>query len=205
MARPAKKLDDDKLHLLISLSAMQEKQKDIATQIGVSLPTLRSLQLRYSKEIEEQATHLEGVEQPVKKEKDGEKKGFLKPTKEMEAKEKAKEKPKEDPIMPQTDRKFMNKGSEFLSKQLEAQLKEALAGSRVLLKAQALYQSSLDTMNISWEDFLNYAVKSAYMDIEEAYEEALERYISEKRMYEFKLDEMENEEIAPEMEEIENE
>jgi predicted lipase len=203
MARPAKKLDDDKLHLLISLSAMQEKQKDIATQIGVSLPTLRSLQLRYNKEIEEQASHLEGVEQPVKKNE--QKKGFLKPTKEMEAKEKAKEKPKEDPIMPQTDRKFMNKGSEFLSKQLEAQLKEALAGSRVLLKAQALYQSSLDTMNISWEDFLNYAVKSAYMDIEEAYEEALERYISEKRMYEFKLDEMENEEIAPEMEEIENE
>jgi hypothetical protein len=99
----------------------------------------------------------------------------------------------------------MNKGSEFLSKQLEAQLKEALAGSRVLLKAQALYQSSLDTMNISWEDFLNYAVKSAYMDIEEAYEEALEKYISEKRMYEFRLDEMENEEIEPEMEEIENE
>ena len=185
-----KPLPDFKINQIILMSAQGEKPKSIQEATGVSIPTITAYQKKYEQAIAGKREELDLPAEPTTK-----KDGFIPVDTDKDSGNKEPKKEKTDPIIPETTKKFITKGSEYLSKELEKQIKESMEGAKILLDAKLKYQKSLDEMGVPWDKFIDYSFKIGYDSIQEAYLKEIELQASERALKIQTLSKLHDEEV----------
>lgn len=162
-----KPISDSKIDQIVLMTATGSKTSQIAKELGLTVPTVSNYQKKYALAIKGKREELDIPEEP-----ETNKGGFTAVDTDKTNTEKPKEKP--DPIEAGTHQKFMTKGSEYLSKKLEQQLKDAMDGAKMLIDAQLKYQKSLEEMGVTWDKFIDFSFKLGYDAVEERYLKELE-------------------------------
>lgn len=148
---PVKKFDMDRL---IALLAAKAKISQITKETGLSRPTIEKYRKQLSKQIKEKEMQLKGNEYD-EEEDDNEEEEEL------------------DPVLANAVPKFINDAGTNTKKEMTKYFSEALKGGMTLLRYQNQYLSSLETMGVKWDEFIDFALKTGY-------EMVLDKYLDEK-------------------------
>lgn len=188
MAKGRKPLPDEKIKQIMVMAKEKTPSEQIAKELGLSLPTIRSYVRRYGNWQTPELTPEE--EQEIAMLKNGSKYRSPESTDNEEIRrEKPMPMPKpkalpdeeeEEPLTQKGYQKFLTTGSEFLGAELLAMLKTHMAAAKSLLESKLKYEKSLIDMDISWDDFISFSLKLGFSILEEEFIKEKEREIEER-------------------------
>lgn len=155
MGKPRRELNDEEIAKALALTANKATDSSIAGALGISLNTWKRIKLELQNK---------GIMEPTKKQSN-----YVKPPDDGKDDPDADKEP-EDPIIKPTRDMFITKAKQVLSDDMVKRLKGHLDAAEVLLNAETLYRKNIEAIGMNWDDFVQTALESYYMDTMEWYD-----------------------------------